>query len=139
MYKRSILSSVIGLVIGAQGISNALADQTEYVLLAKADNAVPMHEVYAEKPKNQWGWWRKFQWESFFHAGITKKEQQMLKVAATYGDSQAQYVLAMFYSSSNNQEQTMYWLRKAAKQGHQNASFVYNYYINPPDNYGLGC
>jgi TPR repeat protein len=138
MYKRSILSSLVGLVIGAQGSSNAMAENN-YILLSKAENAEPMHEIYSEKPKNQWGWWRKFQWESFFDSGISQKEIQMLNVAAEYGDSQAQYVLAMFYSSSNDKEKTIYWLGKATEQGHQQASFVYNYYTNPPDEYGLGC
>jgi TPR repeat protein len=138
MYKRSILSSLVGLVIGAQGSSNAMAENN-YILLSKAENAEPMHEIYSEKPKNQWGWWRKFQWESFFDSGITQKEIQMLNVAAEYGDSQAQYVLAMFYSSGNDKENTVYWLGKATEQGHQQASFVYSYYTNPPDEYGLGC
>jgi hypothetical protein len=138
MSKRSVLSSVIGLIIGTQASSNAMADN-EYILLSKAEMAQPAHEVYAEKPKNQWGWWRKFQWESFFDSGISKKEMQMLKVAAEYGDSQAQYVLAMFYSSKNEQQETIHWLGEAARQGHQQASFVYNYYTNPPDEYGLGC
>ena len=139
MYKRTILSSVVGLIMGAQGISNAMADPAKYILLAKAENALPMHEVYAEKPKNEWGWWQKFQWESFFNSGISKKELQMLKVAAENGDSQAQYVLAMLYSTGHSKEKTVYWLGKAAKQGHKNASFVYRYYTNPPDEYGLGC
>lgn len=139
MYKRSILSSVVGIIIGAQGISNALADPAKYVLLAKADNTQPIHEVYVEKPKNYWGWWQTFQWESFFHSGVSKKELQMLNTAAEYGDSQAQYVLAMFYSSRNNQDNTLYWLEKAAKQGHKKAAFVYRYYTDPPEAYGFGC
>jgi len=137
MYKRSILSSIVGLVIGTQGSSNAMAEK--YILLAKAENTQPAHEIYAEKPTNQWGWWRKFQWESFFESGVSTKEMQMLKVAADYGDSQAQYVLAMFYSSRNDKEKTIRWLGEATRQGHKQASFVYNYYTNPPDEYGLGC
>ena len=138
MYRRSILSSALGLVISMQGSHIAMADQN-YILMAKAENAEPMHEVYAEKPANQWGWWQKFHWESFFESGISKKEMQMLTVAAEHGDSQAQYVLAMVLSSNNEKEKSIHWLAEAQKQGHEQAAFVYNYYTNPPDEYGLGC
>ena len=138
MFKRSIISSVVGIVIGIQSSSNAVADPTKYVQMAKADSNSP-NTVYAEKPNSEWGWWSKYDWKSYTKSGTTKNDLKHLKLAAKYGDAQAQYVLGMLYSEAEDKSKSMFWLGKSAKQGHANAKFVYNYNMNPDEGYLIGC
>jgi TPR repeat protein len=138
MFKRSVISSVVGMVLGIQCSSNAVADSTKYVLMAKADSNSPA-TFYTEKPKSQWGWWSKFDWQSYTKSGINKKDLRLLKLAAKFGDAQAQYVLGMLYSESENQNKSMFWLGKSAKQGHVSAKFVYDYNMNADEDFGIGC
>ena len=136
---RSILSVALSTVLGMQYSSNAVADSANYVLLAKADGISEIRKVYTEKPENEWGWWNKYDWESYKQSGISKKDLKMLKLAAKSGNSQAQYVLGMLYSTEDRVEKSTYWLSKAADQGHSSAKFVYNYMTDTSGDFGIGC
>ena len=138
--KRSFISAVVGTLLTVQYNSNAIAESNVYVLLVKADDVPYVTKRYTEKPKSEWGWWSKFDWESYRRSGISKKDMNMLEMAAKYGSAQAQYVLGMLYSMDEKSDQAMYLLGLASGQGHTSAKFTYNYYMNTADNeFGIGC
>lgn len=140
MFKRKFITSVIGALLGVQCCSNVMAEPVKYVLLAKAENPVNTQKVFVRKPKSEWGWWSKFDWQSYQRSGISSEDMHMLKMSAEHGNAQAQYVLGMIYSEDDNVDKAIDWLGKAASQGHASAKFTYNYYMNDQyDEYGLGC
>jgi len=133
-YKRPILSAVIGIALGLQQHSDAFAGP------ASIGKHGGIGEQYVKQSREEWGWWVKADWTQYQKNKYSKSAIKMLKKAAVYGNAQAQYVLGMLYSNEERDEKAMYWLSKAAGQGHNNAQFTYNYYMNRDDNnYGLGC
>lgn len=138
MFKRPFFTSVASVVLAIQSSTSAFADSVNYVLLAKADNSSHVQKIYTEKPESEWGWWSKYDWKSYKRSGISKRDMKMLKTAAKYGNAQAQYVLGVLYSTEENLDKAGFWLGKAARQGHTNAKFVYNY-MNTSDELMLGC
>ncbi|MBD3670242.1 MAG: hypothetical protein HUJ29_05655 [Gammaproteobacteria bacterium] len=71
-------------------------------------------------------------------ASELERAKSMLKYAADSGYTQAQFTLGMVYLEDEYTEKTgLYWLERAAQNGHVDAEFAYNNYQNR--DFGIGC
>ena len=72
--------------------------------------------------------------------GMSKNEARAIKLlenAAERGFAKAQYTLGILHADEDEEEVAVFWLRKAADQGHEDALFVYNTILN--SDYNIGC
>ncbi len=136
--KRSIIATMIGVALSTQVATEVLADTKRHIVIASIDKQ-SINNIFYQKPKTDWGWWVKSDWQAYIHKGLSKNNLNMLELAAKHGNAQAQYVLGMLFSNEDKTDDATYWLEKAAEQGHESAKFTYNYYANYEDDFGIGC
>ena len=134
---RNFGAAVVAIVLGIGFQTEAIADSPTQVTLAK--NSLNSASPLKDKPRSEWGWWIKKDWQSYQEKGLSQQAKKMLIKAARYGNAQAQYVLGMMYANFESDEKALYWLNRAAAQDHASAKFAYNYYLNDADDYGIGC
>ena len=138
-YKRSILSAVVGVALCTQFETTIFAEPSQQFAMVNKDIQIRHQSTRYDSPTIEWGWWVKNDWQKFINKKLSDSNLKMLKQAARYGHAQAQYVLGMLYSNEDKIEKATFWLGKAADQGHTNAQFTYEYYINGAGDFGIGC
>lgn len=138
-FKRPVIGIVVTLALFGQHGTKALAEPDKQVAMIYQANSALRNNVFYEVPRSEWGWWIKSDWQQSLGKNLSKTRLQMLKLAARHGHAQAQYVLGMIYSNDDKTDNAIFWLAKAAAQGHANAQFTYNYYLNDVDDLGIGC
>jgi predicted deacetylase len=137
-FRRPVIGIVVTLALFGQHGIKALAEPDKQVAMIKPVNSALRNSVFYEVSRSEWGWWIKSDWQQSLKAP-SKTRLQMLKLAARHGHAQAQYVLGMIYSNDDKTDNAIFWLAKAAAQGHASAQFTYDYYLNDVDDLGIGC
>lgn len=131
-FKRSALPAIVGMVCGLGQADIALADSENHTQLAYAEITMPVTAGMKNSRVQT-------QRQELEELSADEKAFKTLRAAALDGSPDAQYALGLLYSDDDDQEQALFWLKRAVDQGHQQAKFSYNYILNEEDDVELGC